>query len=272
MEEGHLALKDDMKFSTRKYRAPYGLEELELRQEGRGLDAAGPLCVSLTEYKTADPKTPSPLSVGIPGDRRNLPVENRFTAALERDQPESGEGESIGKAGEEMEVGNTPDGGATNREFSPGTTCELLQELSGDHWANSATPPLGSPRKNLELPLTSEPSNLGMVLLTNEAREENTFENNKDMFLSTLDEEAWRSFLDEFNQRVKNKVGVDDFKEEVWSTVVKFGEPVLITTRLDEKGRKGLLEKMIDLRKQKQDAGANQCKDSSTLKKMMIKK
>ena len=108
-----------------------------------------------------------------------------------------------------MGMGNTPDGGATNREFSPGVTRELLQELSGDNWANKATPPLGSPRKNLELPLTSEPSNMGMVLLTDEAREENTFQGNKDMFLSTLDEEAWRSFLDEFNQRVENKVGVD---------------------------------------------------------------
>ena len=75
--------------------------------------------------------------------------------------------------------------------------------------AYKATPPLGSPRKNLELPLTSEPSNMGMVLLTDEAREENTFQGNKDMFLSTLDEEEWRSFLDEFNQRVENKVGVD---------------------------------------------------------------
>ena len=42
--------------------------------------------------------------------------------------------------------------------------------------------------KNLELPLTSEPSNMGMVLLTDKAREENTFESNKDIFLSTLDE------------------------------------------------------------------------------------
>ena len=122
-----------------------------------------------------------------------------------------------------MEVGNTPDGGATNREFSPGTTRELLQELIGDDWANTATPSLRSPRKNLELPLTSEPSNMGKVLLTDEAREENTFEGNKDMFLSTVDEEAWRSFLDQFNQRVENKVrGVDDFKEELWSKVVKF--------------------------------------------------
>ena len=85
------------------------------------------------------------------------------------------------------------------------------------------------------------------------------------MFLSTLDEEAWRSFLDEFNEGMENKVGVDDFKEELWNTVVKFGEPVLIATGLDEKGRKGLLEKMIGLRKQKQDAGTNLYKDSATL-------
>ena len=48
VEEGHIALKDDMTFTTRKYRAPYGLEELELRQEGKRLDAAEPLYVSLT--------------------------------------------------------------------------------------------------------------------------------------------------------------------------------------------------------------------------------
>ena len=121
-----MALKDEMMFATRKYRARYGLEELELRQEGKMLNAAGPLYVSLTEYKTADPTTPSTLSLGTPGDRRNLPVENRFTAALERNQPQSGEGErldeTLSEAGEEMEVGNTPDGGVTNREFSTGTT------------------------------------------------------------------------------------------------------------------------------------------------------
>ena len=69
---------------------------------------------------------------------------------------------------------------------------------------------LGSPRKNLELPLASEPSNMGMVLLTNEVREKNTFGCNKRMFLSTLDEEAWQSFLSELNQRVENKTKVDD--------------------------------------------------------------
>ena len=174
---------------------------------------------------------------------------------------------TLSEAGEELEVEKTPDGGATNRDFIPGTTRELLQILSGDDWANTATPLLGSPRKNLELPLTSEPSNMGMVLLTDEAREKNTFEVNKEMFLITLDEEAWQSFLSEFNQRVEDKPKVDDFKEELWSMVMKFGEPVLIGTGLDEKARNGLPEKLIGLRKQKQDTGANSCKDSSTLNK-----
>ena len=49
---------------------------------------------------------------------------------------------------------------------------------------------MGSPQKNLALPLTSEPSNMGMVLVTDGAREENIFEGNKDMLVSTLDEEA----------------------------------------------------------------------------------
>ena len=168
--------------------------------------------------------------------------------------------ETLSKAGEEMEVRNTPDGGATNKDFSLGTTRELLQDLSGDDWANTATPSLGSPRKNLELPLASEPSNMGMVLLTNEVGERNSSEGNKGMFLSTLDEEAWQGFLSEFNQRVENKAKADDFKEELWDMVVKFGEPVLIGTGLDEKVRKKLLEKMVGLRKQKQDTGPTHVK------------
>ena len=81
VEEGHIALKDEMKFATRKYRAPYGLEQVEMRQEGRELDAAGSLYVALTEYKKQDPATPSPLSVATPG----------FRKILERRQAESGE-------------------------------------------------------------------------------------------------------------------------------------------------------------------------------------
>ena len=66
---------------------------------------------------------------------------------------------------------------------------------------------------------------------------------------------------------MENKAKVDGFKEELWDTVVKFVEPVLIGTGLDEKVRKELLEKMIGLRKQKQNTGANPCNDSSTLNK-----
>ena len=78
MMEGHVALVDDMKFATRKYKAPYGLEQVEMRQEGKELDAAGQLHVALTEYKKLDPTTPSPLSVDTPGDKRSGPVEDRF--------------------------------------------------------------------------------------------------------------------------------------------------------------------------------------------------
>ena len=55
MEEGHLALQCEMKCSTRKHLAPYGLEEVQFQHEGRKLDAAETLYVSLTEYKAGDP-------------------------------------------------------------------------------------------------------------------------------------------------------------------------------------------------------------------------
>ena len=93
--DGHIALKDEMKFATRKYRAPYGLEQLEMKPEEKKPDAAGPLYVALTEYKKLDPATTSPLSVGTPGDKRSNPVEDRFRNALEKKQAESEEGESM---------------------------------------------------------------------------------------------------------------------------------------------------------------------------------
>ena len=89
VEEGHIALKDEMKFATRKYRAPYGLEQVEMKQEEKEMDAAGLLYVALTEYKKQDPATPSPLSVGTPGDKRSGPVEDRFREILERRRAES---------------------------------------------------------------------------------------------------------------------------------------------------------------------------------------
>ena len=270
MQEDHIALKDDMTCSTRKHLASYGLEEVELRQEGQKLCEAGTRYVPLAEHKVTDSTTPSLLTVGNPGDRRSLPVENRFKDALERDQAESGEGESmdetLSKAGEEMELGTMPEEGAVTGNFSPGTTRELLQDLSGDDWADKATSPVGSPRKNLELPLASEPSNMGMVILSNEMSEKNAFEGNKWMFSSTLDEKTWRDFLNEFNQKVVQQVQLGDFVEELWDTVMGFGEPVLMTTGLDEKARGELLEKMVRLSEQKQSAQDQSCKDSCTRK------
>ena len=150
-----------------------------------------------------------------PGDKRSNPVENRFTDALEKEQAESEEGESkrdetLSEAGEETEVGNTSEPDPAERDF---TTQELLQDLSGDDWENTATPPLGSPPKDLELPLTSETSNMGMKLLSTEESKRNAFEGNKWMFLNTLDEKARQDFLSEFDQRVKSETTLEDFAE-----------------------------------------------------------
>ena len=268
VEEGHIALKDEMKFATRKYRAPYGLEQVKMRQEGRELDAAGSLYVALTEYKKQDPATPSTLSVCTPGDKRSGPVEDRFRKILERRQAESGEESmdaTLSEKGEEMEVGNTPKPKPAEVDF---TARELLQYLSGDDWANTATPPLtSSPRKDLELPLASETSNMGMILLSAEERQKNTFEGNKSMFLGTMDEKAWRDFLSEFNHETKSETTLDNFQGELWNMVVKFGEPALMATGLDEKARKELLSRMVKLRETRQKTKDDECKDGSTLKK-----
>ena len=45
--------------------------------------------------------------------------------------------ETLTEAGEEMELGTTPDEGAVAGNLSPGTTRELLQDLSGDDWADT---------------------------------------------------------------------------------------------------------------------------------------
>ena len=273
VEEGHIALKDEMKFATRKYRAPYGLEQVEMRQEGKELDAAGPLYVALTEYKKPDPTTPSPLSVGTPGDKRSGPVEDRFRRILERRSVESGEesmDETLSEAGEDMELGNTPEPKPSEEEF---TTQELLKDLSEENWADTATPPLTpSPRKNLELPLTSETSNMEMILLSAEEKERNSFEGNKTMFLGTLDGDAWREFLREFNREVNSETTLGDFKEKLWDTVVKFGEALLMGTSLDKKARKELLSKLVELRKAQQMTRDDECKGSSTLKQKTVNK
>ena len=271
--EGHVALVDDMKFATRKYRAPYGLEQVEVRQEGKELDAAGQLHVALTEYKKLDPTTPSPLSVDTPGDKRSGPVEDRFKKILERRRHESEEesmDETLSEAGEDMEVGNTPEPGPSGEEL---TTQELLKDLSEEIWVDTATPPLNpSPRKNLELPLANETFNMGMILLSSEERERNTFDGNRDIFLGSLKNDAWQEFLEEFNQEVGSETTMDKFKEELWDTVVRFGEPLLIGTGLDEKARKELLSKLVELRNSRSKTREEKCEDSSTLKQKTVDK
>ena len=59
---------------------------------------------------------------------------------------------------------------------------------------------------------------------------------------------------------------MDDFKEELWDTVVRFGDPVLMGTGLEEKARRELLSKMVELRKASRKTKEDKCKDSSTLK------
>ena len=106
-----------------------------------------------------------------------------------------------------------------------------------------------------------------MKLLSAEESKRNAFEGNKWMFLNTLDEKAWREFLSEFNQKVKSETTLEDFKEVLWDTVVKFGEPVLLGSGLDEKAREELLSKMIKLREEERKTKDDACIDSSTLNK-----
>ena len=162
-------------------------------------------------------------------------------------------------------MGNTPEPKPSEEEF---TTQELLKDLSGENWADTATPPLNSsPRKDLELTLTSDTSNMGMIFLSAEGREKNTFKGNRDMILGTLDGDAWQEFLSDFNREVNGEITLDDLKEELWDTVVKFGEPVLIGTGLEEKARKELLSQMVELRKASRKTKEDECKD----KKLSIK-
>ena len=72
--------------------------------------------------------------------------------------------------------------------------------------------------------------------------------------------------MSDFNREVDDDTTLDDFKEELWDTVVKFGEPVLMGTGLEEKARGELLSKMVELRKTSRKTKEDKCKDSSTLK------
>ena len=71
---------------------------------------------------------------------------------------------------------------------------------------------------------------------------------------------------------MKSEATLEDFKDELWNTVVKFGEPVLMGTGQDERAKKELLSKMVKLRKTEKKTRDDECKDSSTLKQKNDKK
>ena len=108
VEEGHVALKAESRCSTLRHLAPYGLKDIELHEKHK-LDAAGTLYVPLTEYRQPDPATPSPLSIDTHGDKRNLPVENRFEDALKEERSEvigsENNDETLSEPEEKMDIG-----------------------------------------------------------------------------------------------------------------------------------------------------------------------
>ena len=71
--------------------------------------------------------------------------------------------------------------------------------------------------------------------------------------------------MSKFDQNVKSETTLEEFKEELWNTVVKFGELVLMGTGLDEKAREELPSRMIVLREKEQRTKDDACKNSSTL-------
>ena len=76
----------------------------------------------------------------------------------------------------------------------------------------------------------------------------------------------------ELNREVNDETALDDFKEELWDAVVKFREPLLMGTGLDEKARKELLSKLVELRKAQSTTRDDECKGSSTLRQKTIDK
>ena len=67
-------------------------------------------------------------------------------------------------------------------------------------------------------------------------------------------------------------MNMDEFKEELWDTVVGLGEPLLTATGLDEKAREELLGKMITMRETKQSTEHESCTKNSTLKEKIENK
>ena len=151
--------------------------------------------------------------------------------------------------------------------YSPGTTRVFLQELSGEDWPDTATPTLGTSRKILELQLGSQPVDMGMVFMSVDINEKNTFEGIQTKFLSTLDPKVWQKFLTEFSQKVERRVDAEEIKEEKWEIVVEFGEPIPMGTGLDKEAREELISKTILFWETRPNTEPRSCKNSSALKR-----
>ena len=97
---------------------------------GEGAGCSRPVvCGSDGVQETGSDDTITPVG-GHHGDKRGGPVEDRFRRILERRRVESGEesmDETLSEAGEDMEMGNTPEPKPSEEEF---TTQELLKDLS----------------------------------------------------------------------------------------------------------------------------------------------
>ena len=89
--------------------------------------------------------------------------------------------------------------------------------MSDEEWGSTPTPPLGTPRKNLELKFKSQLTAMDTLLLSNEGKESNTFQRSKTAFLGNLDHEGWYKFLREFNLKVKRKIQRRNLGHTGWS-------------------------------------------------------
>ena len=143
-----------------------------------------------------------------------------------------------------------------------------MQDVSDEEWGSTATPPLVTPQKNLELKLKSQQTAMDTLLLSNECKESNTFQRKKTAFLGNLDHEGWYKFLREFNLKVERKISVETFKDEIWDT-----QGGICRAHFDTKAnfemvaREELLSKLIQIPKKRPDTVPKFSKDSSSLKR-----
>ena len=81
MEEGHIALKDEMKFATRKYRAPFGAPFGD-KARGKGARGCWPLICSPHWVQEAEPNYTHTLNLTNSTKHsiahRRLPLSNRY--------------------------------------------------------------------------------------------------------------------------------------------------------------------------------------------------